>query len=357
MVRLALVGTGRMASVQFKNITNHPIAQCNYVISNTLTRSQQFLKENVSNLCVQASDDLELTLKQNGDNIDGVIITSSSQYHYTQVKQCLLHNKPVFVEKPIAESLSEIDELYSIASNNNLPPILVGHQRRFDPNIRHLYKQIHENNALLPSTNIEGLTPTIGGIEKIISISRDPTYPNVDYITGSINGFYDSIIHDIDIICYLTKQYPNKVYTAAHSHYKPINKLNDFDRIFITLHFESGLLGMIDWCRHSGFSYDQRLNVLGYNGMLEITNKKENLLIKHNNNGKQMAKPMDYFLERYNDAYNNEINEFVEIIQGKKEVNTTHKDMRNVNIVVAAAEKSAHSGQPVDIYYQFKEKL
>ena len=170
-------------------------------------------------------------------------------------------------------------------------------------------------------------------------------------MTTNINGFYDSIIHDIDTICYLTKQFPNRVYSAAHAHYKPIKKLHDFDRVFITLHFESGLLGMIDWCRHSGFSYDQRLNICGYNGMLEIMNEKDNLLIKHNNDGMITSKPKDYFLERYALAYKNEIDEFVEIIQGKKNVITTHQQVRNVNIVVKCAEESARSGMPIDINY------
>eukprot|EP00483_Globobulimina_turgida_P013621 UN13647 len=235
MVRLAVVGTGRMASVHFTNICNHPVARCTHVISNTLYRSQEFLKQNASDSSIAASGDLELTLKQNGNNIDGVVIASSSQYHYHQIKQCLLHKKAVFVEKPMAETLSQIDELYAIASTNNVPPILVGYQRRFDPNIRHLYQEIHQNNALIPCTNIDGLTATIGGIEKIISISRDPTYPNIDYTTGNLNGFYDSIIHDIDTICYLSKQYPHKIYSAAHAHYGPIAKLNDFDREFVTL--------------------------------------------------------------------------------------------------------------------------
>merc|ERR1712228_187137 len=240
----------------------------------------------------------------------------------------------------------------TIASQRNLPPILVGMQRRFDPNIRHLYNQIHKENALLPTTKINGLSSSIGGIEKIISTSKDPSYPEIDYMTESINGFHDSIVHDIDTICYLTKQFPAKVYSACHAHYEPIKKMNDFDRIFITLQFESGCLGMIDWCRHSGFGYDQRLSVCGYNGMMEVMNEKNNLLHVHGENGSTMSKPMNYFLERYQDAYKNEICEFVEVIQGKKEVITTHRDVRNVNIIVQSAEESARCGKPIDINYK-----
>ena len=353
MVRLAVIGTGRMASIHFKNILNHPIATCNHVISNRLSRAQEFLSShNQQNSSITPSADLEATLKEHNKDIDGVVITSKSPQHYTQIKKCLLYNKPVFVEKPIAESLSEIDDLYQTAAHNGFPPISVGYQRRFDPNIRNIYKQIHEQNVLLPTEKIPELKRTIGGIEKIVSISKDPTYPDVKYITGNINCFYDSIIHDIDTICYLSKQFPNKVYCAAHAHYKPVKKLKDFDRIFITLHFPSGLLGMIDWCRHSGFSYDQRLQIQGYNGMLEVVNEKDNLVVRHGGNGAICAKPKDYFLERYAEAYKNEIDDFVEVIQGKREVCMDYEQVRNVNVVVACTEKSARSGMPVEIDYR-----
>ena len=351
MVRLALIGTGRMANIHFQSILNHPIATCNYVVSNKLSRAQEFIDYYGNPSSIHASSDLKSVLQHNSDDIDGVVVTSASNQHYEQIKQCLEYNKPVFVEKPIADSLNEIDELYTLAQQKNLPPISVGYQRRFDPNIQMVYKQIYENNVLMPPDSVKDLKASIGGIEKIISISKDPTYPQVDYMTDSINGFYDSMIHDIDTICYLSKQFPNKVYCAGHAHYGPIQKLNDFDRIFITFEFESGLLGMVDWCRHSGFSYDQRLNILGYNGMLEIGNERDNLCVMHNNNGAQIARPKDYFLERYSMAYNNEIEEFIQVIQGNKSVNTTHEQVRNVHIIVAATEQSARSGQPVIIDY------
>ena len=347
-VRLALVGTGRMASIHFKNIAKDPKASVVVVVDdNSLERAQVFVNEHEAYAQTTVSSDLDLALKSY--LIDGVVICSASNRHYEHIKIALSHKKPVFVEKPIANSVSEIDELYTMASENGVPPIMVGFQRRFDRNIKNLYTQIHDEKVLCPQSEVEGLTPTIGGIEKIVSISKDPTYPEVEYIGGSINGFYDSMIHDIDTICFLSKQFPDRVYTAAHSHYQPIARAGDYDRVFITMHFPSGLLAMIDWCRHSGCSYDQRLSVQGYGGMLQVDNERTNQVVKHTKHGQTIAKPVDYFLERYAEAYHNEMKEFVRVIQGESEVSTTHEQVRSVNIIVAAAEKSARTGQPVDI--------
>eukprot|EP01084_Bolivina_argentea_P202865 346528_1 len=117
-----------MAGIQFRNILNHPVAKCTHVISNSLSRAQEFLQLNGADASDTASGDLESTLKQHGGDIDGVVIASSSDHHYKQIKQCLFNKKPVFVEKPIAQNIAQIDELYSLAAQNNLPPILVGHQ-------------------------------------------------------------------------------------------------------------------------------------------------------------------------------------------------------------------------------------
>eukprot|EP00485_Elphidium_margaritaceum_P004282 CAMPEP_0202695548 /NCGR_PEP_ID=MMETSP1385-20130828/9122_1 /ASSEMBLY_ACC=CAM_ASM_000861 /TAXON_ID=933848 /ORGANISM="Elphidium margaritaceum" /LENGTH=365 /DNA_ID=CAMNT_0049351597 /DNA_START=30 /DNA_END=1127 /DNA_ORIENTATION=+ len=351
MVNLVLVGCGRMGSLHFKSIQNHPVAKCKYVVD--IVDVDQFLRKHDATSTVLAASDLESVLKNDGDNIDGVVIASSSNMHYEQIKVCLQYNKPVFCEKPMASTVSEIDELYTLAQQKNLPPPFVGFQRRFDPSFQSAYAQIHEQNVLCsPDEKAQQLNAsTVAGIEKIVSISRDPTYPSVDYISDSINCFYDSIIHDVDIICYMTKQFPSSVYCAAHAHFAPIKHVQDFDRMFVTLQFESGLLAMIDWCRHSGFSYDQRLNILGYNGMIEVTNDRDNLCVVHNNDGATLSKPKEYFLERYTNAYRNEIDEFVQIVQGKKTVKTTHEQMRNVMIVLAAIEKSARTGKPVNVDY------
>ena len=349
MVRLALVGTGRMAAIHFRNIARHPLATCPCVISNSLSRAQQFTREHAAYCAAEACADL--TSARNSDSIDGVVIASASSQHFEQVKQCLSQQKPVFVEKPIASSLSEIDELYATAKERNVPPISVGYQRRFDPHMQRLQRLIHEEHALLPATPVAGLTPCPGGLEKMVSTSKDPDYPALEKMDG-LNGFQDSVVHDVDSICHLARQFPWRVFSAAHAHFAAVARRKDFDRVFVTLEFASGLLALVDWCRRSGFAYDQRLSVQGYGGALEVGNDRDSLVVRHTQSGALMAPPKNYFAQRYEEAYANEMDHFVEVVRGKKSVSTTHEQVRNVNIIVCCAEQSARSGKPVDIRYQ-----
>ena len=120
---------------------------------------------------------------------------------------------------------------------------------------------------------------------------------------------------------------------------------------------------MIDWCRHSGFNYDQRINVLGYNGMLTMENEQTNLVQRFDVNGVKQAPPLYYFLQRYEKAYENELNAFVDVINGKYGDNydnyiglTNHESMKNLNIILEACIESVKSGKAVDIHYHADTK-
>lgn len=63
---------------------------------------------------------------------DIVMIHSSTESHYELVKQCLLANIPVFVDKPIGYHYRECEELVNLAARKQLP-LVVGFNRRFAP--------------------------------------------------------------------------------------------------------------------------------------------------------------------------------------------------------------------------------
>eukprot|EP01084_Bolivina_argentea_P291509 501006_1 len=351
MIKLALVGAGRMGSVHFTNIISNPLVHCGYVIAESIEESTKLINDHKQNDTTFPSDNLQSILH----DIDGVMICCSTPFHYKYIKQCLSAQKPVFVEKPICETLKEIDSLFQYSDEMNMKGIFVAYQRRFDPTIQQIYNKIYNNNYLLCNDENESkiCSSNMYGIEKIISTSRDPTYPPIEYLANNSNGIYDSAVHDVDIICHLSKQFPSKVYCSSNAFYSPIKNLNDFDRLFINLEFESGILGMIDWCRHSGFGYDQQLQVLGYNGMLQMKNQSKDNMVQYNSSyGVVSSNPMNYFIDRYQDAYNNELNEFIETIRNPdKKIHSTYEQVRNVQIILQAVEYSAKIGQCVEIDY------
>lgn len=76
------------------------------------------------------------------DEINAVVITTRHNTHFEYVKEALENNKAVFVEKPLALTHEELDELEGLYNNQH---IMVGFNRRFSP----LVKKMQE---LLKST-------------------------------------------------------------------------------------------------------------------------------------------------------------------------------------------------------------
>ena len=68
-------------------------------------------------------------------DIVGVVVPTS--FHLKVVKAALEADKAVFVEKPIASTIAEAEEIAALASSRNIP-VQVGHIERFNPAIRAL---------------------------------------------------------------------------------------------------------------------------------------------------------------------------------------------------------------------------
>ena len=73
--------------------------------------------------------------------------------------------------------------------------------------------------------------------------------------------FHDCAVHDIDMICWILGEYPERVYTEACARMKAIADMDDVDTVLIVMNFPSGVIANIDLSRHASYGYDQRLEV------------------------------------------------------------------------------------------------
>jgi len=73
--------------------------------------------------------------------VQAVWICSPSQYHADQIKACAANGKHVFCEKPIATDLAETVEAIN-ACNEAGVKLMIGLQRRFDPNFKRVKQAV-----------------------------------------------------------------------------------------------------------------------------------------------------------------------------------------------------------------------
>lgn len=132
------------------------------------------------------------------DDIDAVVIATSARSHYAMARQCLLAGKSTFIEKPMATSSVECDDLNEIASERGLT-LMVGHTFLYSTPIRRIKEIIDAGDI---------------GELRYISARR----LNLGLFQRHINVAWDLAPHDISVILYVTGQVPSTVNCQGHSH-------------------------------------------------------------------------------------------------------------------------------------------
>jgi myo-inositol 2-dehydrogenase/D-chiro-inositol 1-dehydrogenase len=210
----------------------------------------------------------------------------------------------------------------------------IGFNRRFDPNFCRVQQVVAEGG--------------IGEPHLLRITSRDPAPPPIEYVKVSGGIFLDMTIHDFDMARYLIGSEVEEVYAAGGVMVDPeIGVAGDIDTTIITLTFANGVLGTIDNSRKAIYGYDQRVEVFGSGGMVACTNDKPDSAVVSDGTGEHGALPLFFFVERYTEAYVNELRAFVDCILKDTEPPVTGIDGRIPVVMGYAAKKSFEEKRPV----------
>jgi predicted dehydrogenase/threonine dehydrogenase-like Zn-dependent dehydrogenase len=164
-------------------------------------------------------------------DINTVFIATPHSSHADQVIKSLKAGKNVFVEKPLAVTQEELDEVIRVKSSKNLP-LMVGFNRRFAPVCVSVKKEFES-----------------GGEPLVINIRVNAGFIPKDHWTqipeigaGRIIG---EMCHFIDLMQYFTNAEPVKVYADC------INSTNEKikvdDNIAIVVKFNDGSVGNLTY--------------------------------------------------------------------------------------------------------------
>jgi myo-inositol 2-dehydrogenase/D-chiro-inositol 1-dehydrogenase len=328
MVKFCLIGAGFIGSVHAKNLAQHPKANLRYVVDIDMQAGFQLAER----YGAEFHNDVGEVLAD--DDLDAVIIATSADTHTQLIKAAARANKAIFCEKPIGTRLDQVDAC--LASLEGFQrPLQVGFNRRFDPNHRALAEAVKNGD--------------IGKVELLVITSRDPQPPPIDYMHNTPGGlFYDTMCHDFDTARWLLGEEPTEVYATASSMIGPeLNPERDPDTAMAILKTASGALCHINVSRRSVYGYDQRIEVFGSKGMLQSGNIQRSTVQRYGADAIRQDPLMHFFIERYREAYVNELDHFIEVVieNGATEIGAI--DGRQSLVLSLAALESARTGHPV----------
>jgi myo-inositol 2-dehydrogenase/D-chiro-inositol 1-dehydrogenase len=327
------MGAGRIGKMHAKIISAHPNTNLKYVFDINSKFANEVAK---STKCSKATSPEEAI---NSKNIDAVLIASATPTHTKFITMAAKAGKAIFCEKPIDLDIKKVNKCLDKIKNTKVP-IQIGFNRRFD-----------SSHA---KTQQARLKKDIGELEMIVITSRDPEPPGMDYLKAAGGFFRDTTIHDFDLTRFILGDDPVVQISAFGEALfdKNVKKQKDHDTAMFILKSKKGVLIHINNSRRAVYGYDQRVEVFGSKGMIISNNQTPTSVEKFTNKSTNVKDPIHFFfIERYEQAYKDQFNEFIKCLVNKTKPKVTFEDGRNALIIANAAYESYKSGKVVNISF------
>ncbi len=325
-MRVGLLGAGRIGNVHAQAISAH--------LDSELVAVSDAFEDNAQALAKTYGCEVRSSFEIISDtSIDAVLIATPTDTHSDLIEASVAAGKAVLCEKPVDLSLERASSCLETVGAK-AADIMIGFNRRFDPSFGALKAAIDAGE--------------IGKTELLSITSFDPAPPPVDYIKVSGGLFRDMMIHDFDIANFIMEDTPLSVSAVGSSIVDPaIGAAGDVDTAVVTLTYADGRIAVIKNSRRAVYGYDQRIEVLGSEGLLQAQNVLENSVVKSTTAGVTSANPTYFFLERYMPAYKIEWAAFVDAVRGKTGMPVNLHDGVAALAMAEAATQSVQKGVPV----------
>ena len=333
MINFALIGAGRIGKMHAEIINANSDANLKFVYD----VNSQLANEVANMLNAEVANTPEDAI--NSSEIDAVLIASATPTHIQFIKMSANAGKAVFCEKPIDLDISKVNQCKNELKDIKTP-IQIGFNRRFDLS----HSKVQEARV----------KKEIGELEMIVITSRDPAAPGLDYLNAAGGFFRDTTIHDFDLSRFILGNDPIVEVSAFGENLfdQNVRIAKDFDTAMFILKSKSGVLIHINNSRRAVYGYDQRVEVFGSQGMVISNNQTTNSVERFTNTSTSSKDLIHFFfIERYQQAYRDQLKSFIECMKMNITPKVTFEDGRKALIIANAAYESFENKQTVEINY------
>jgi myo-inositol 2-dehydrogenase / D-chiro-inositol 1-dehydrogenase len=260
-------------------------------------------------------------------DVDAVAVCTPTTTHFQVLMDTAAAGKQIFAEKPIDLELARIDLINAEVERRGLK-MMVGFQRRYDPDFRRVHDAVRAGD--------------VGDVQIIRISSRDARMPAREFIPLSGGIFLDMTVHDLDVVRFVSGSEITGVFATGSVLIDPMfAEFGDFDTVAVTLMLANGAVAVIDNSRRAVYGQDHRVEVFGSKGMVAMTNHLVDRAVVSNASGSHGARLMDFFPDRFAEAYRLELQAFVDALASGSPMPVTGLDGRIATVNGMAARQSA----------------
>jgi len=330
-LKIGIIGAGMIGKVHAENLS-YRIPTANPIMIADINESEAHKSAERCHIPQAVKDYHEIL---SNPQVEAVVICSSTNTHSQIICEAAEAGKHIFCEKPIDFSLQKIDQALKVVKEKGVK-LQVGFNRRFDPSFNRVRQAVTGGE--------------IGEPHLIHIVSRDPEPPTPEYVKTSGGIFMDMTIHDFDMARYLVGKEVTEIYAAGGVRIDPeIGKAGDLDTVLLLLKYEDGTLGTIDNSEKAAYGYDQRVEIFGSKGAIQISNNYPNSAVVSSSQAIYRDKPLYFFIERYIESYVAELRSFIDAVMNHQPVLVTGKDARMPVVMGLAARRSYDENRPVKL--------
>jgi myo-inositol 2-dehydrogenase / D-chiro-inositol 1-dehydrogenase len=269
---------------------------------------------------------------------DAVVIAAATSTHAGLIARAARAGLPAFCEKPLSRDLA--GTLAALTAVEAAGAVLqVGFQRRFDPGYTAAREAVRAGR--------------MGRLHTVRTVSSDPAPPPAAYIPLSGGLYRDCLIHDFDILRWVTGREVTEVYAAGTDGGADFFRgAGDVDTAAALLTLDGGVLATATATRYHAAGYDVRMELAGTQDQLTVGTGPRAPLTSLEPGAALAAAPAaggrwPGFLDRFTAAYRAELDVFLRVARGEAANPCEGREALRALLVAEACEVSRRERRPV----------
>src|SRR5436190_9623071 len=339
-IGVAVIGTGWCGGIRAETLASHALVKSLHLAE---TRTERLAELKAKLKPATATADYKQVLANR--EVEAVYISATPEStHYPMARDALAAGKHVFLEKPIAMTLAEADELINTAKAKNLK-FTIGYSQRFNPKFAYVRKCIRDATIGKPVTALVSrhitrmLGTKISGRSKLSPAAMEAT-------------------HDLDFVFWcLEPAKPVRVYSQVN--YGAMRAMSGGDvpdQQWVMVTMDNGMSVVVGggWSLPLGYPNFSTtwIEMIGTDGAIMVDDSHRDVVLNTVQKGMQLpmsTMPGEFVEHTFAGAMASETVHFLEAVALDRPVLVTPEHARMVMEVYMAADLSAETNQPVKL--------
>ncbi|MFD4790944.1 Gfo/Idh/MocA family oxidoreductase [Streptomyces sp. NPDC058459] len=297
-MRIGVIGTGRIGTIHANTLSRHREVGSLILTDSDPSRAQE-LAHRLGETAAPGVDEVF------DWGVDAVVITTATAAHAELIGRAARSGLPVFCEKPIALDLP--GTLHALAEVAAAGAVLqMGFQRRFDAGYTGAREAVRSGR--------------LGRLHTVRALTSDQSPPPREWLPLSGGLFRDTLIHDFDVLRWVTGSEVVDVYATGSDAGPPMfREAGDVGTGAAVLTLDDGTLATATATRLNGAGYDVRMELSGELDTVVVGLDDRTPIASTEPTGPPPAdRPWAGFLERFGSAYESELCAFVDVVRGER---------------------------------------